>query len=180
MIDVYDIRKAFSEMNEEVKRFVLSHPEIDAVPVVHGEWIVMDEGITRFQCSACGAKNHRTRWDYCPHCGAKMDGGKRMSQCSDCIHEGVCYKLTNEYLDWDVFDASDLNNVEDKCEDFIKIRNINKDYTPIITHLREDWTGHREEAAEAIEELARLVEWYEGVRDKKPNFANHDDSKNYD
>lgn len=50
-------------------------PTIDAEPVRHGHWIVMDEGITRFQCSACGVKNHRTRWDYCTHCGAKMDGG---------------------------------------------------------------------------------------------------------
>lgn len=32
-----------------------------------------------------------------------------------------------------------------------------KDYTPLITHLREDWAGHREEAAEAIEELSMLL-----------------------
>lgn len=55
-----------------------------------------------------------------------------------------------------------------------------KDYTPLIAHLREDWAGHREEAAEAIEELVRLVGWYENIKDKKPNFANHDGSNDYD
>ena len=30
MIDIYDIRQVFSEMNEETKRLVLSQPEIDA------------------------------------------------------------------------------------------------------------------------------------------------------
>lgn len=30
IIDIYDIRQVFSEMNEETKRLVLSQPEIDA------------------------------------------------------------------------------------------------------------------------------------------------------
>lgn len=69
-------------------------PTVDAVPVVHGRW-VMDEdphdGDVR--CNVCliainqmHERNHKllnaltggkwyTFYNYCPHCGAKMDGG---------------------------------------------------------------------------------------------------------
>ena len=43
--------------------------------VRHGRWIVQDEGRTRFMCSECKSKNHRGSDNYCPNCGAKMDGG---------------------------------------------------------------------------------------------------------
>ncbi len=36
-------------------------------------WIVQDDTFTRFECSRCHTKNHHTRWDYCPSCGAKME-----------------------------------------------------------------------------------------------------------
>lgn len=57
---------------------VASPPAADVVPVVHGEWNT-DE-----TCSLCGEKSTEgldaTKWDYwlpnyCPNCGAKMDGG---------------------------------------------------------------------------------------------------------
>ena len=35
-------------------------------------WIVLDNTFTRFRCNACKSDSD-TRWDYCPHCGAKMD-----------------------------------------------------------------------------------------------------------
>lgn len=55
-----------------------SIPAADVAPVVHGWWNA-DE-----ICSLCGEKSTEgldaTKWDYwlpnyCPHCGAKMDGG---------------------------------------------------------------------------------------------------------
>ena len=60
-----------------------AQPTIDAVPVVHGRWIptyhkyynrdgeclIADE----WHCSECGVR-HRDKWNYCPNCGAKMDG----------------------------------------------------------------------------------------------------------
>nr|DAT88812.1 MAG TPA: zinc-ribbon family protein [Caudoviricetes sp.] len=36
-------------------------------------WIVQDGTFTRFECSGCHTKNHHTRWNYCPNCGAKME-----------------------------------------------------------------------------------------------------------
>lgn len=53
-------------------------PVADVVPVVHGWWNA-DE-----TCSSCGEKSTEgldaTKWNYwlpnyCPNCGAKMDGG---------------------------------------------------------------------------------------------------------
>lgn len=58
-------------------------PAADVQPVVHGEWA--DEGFYAdgsakhaFHCSNCG--HHIIEWkddtsNYCPNCGAKMDGG---------------------------------------------------------------------------------------------------------
>ena len=55
---------------------------VDAAPVVHGEWIKHDyaeecEGfmIPNFECSQCH-NWERKESDYCPNCGAKMDGGE--------------------------------------------------------------------------------------------------------
>lgn len=56
----------------------------DFAPVVHGRWIptyhkyynrdgeclIADE----WHCSECGVR-HRDKWNYCPNCGAKKDGG---------------------------------------------------------------------------------------------------------
>ena len=49
-------------------------PTADVASVRHGEWVDKNGGIAT--CSMCG-----TRWgvwdvmNYCPNCGAKMDGG---------------------------------------------------------------------------------------------------------
>ena len=76
MIDIYDIRQVFSEMNEETKRLVLSQPEIDAQSVVHGHWVEYQVPPI-ICCSNCdwatGIKEKN--FQYCPNCGAKMDGG---------------------------------------------------------------------------------------------------------
>ena len=59
---------------------------VDAVPVVHGEWTNRrtwtHDG--EWYCTACdkeitiymGEKRGNDRYNYCPNCGAKMDGGK--------------------------------------------------------------------------------------------------------
>lgn len=61
--------------------------EAGYAPVVHGEWTVTvkpigDSVARRFinTCSVCGSKveflYREHRYEYCPHCGAKMDGGE--------------------------------------------------------------------------------------------------------
>lgn len=51
-------------------------PTADVQPVVHGRWIPFhSEAAGNIQyCSACGI-GFDAKTAYCPHCGAKMDGG---------------------------------------------------------------------------------------------------------
>ena len=71
----------------------LSMPAVDAVPVVHGEWVLLKYWTNVFQCSKRGhyeASYNGTyprddrpflvvfyppKISFCPNCGAKMDGG---------------------------------------------------------------------------------------------------------
>lgn len=68
-----------------VIRRIYAIPAADVVEVRHGRW---DERIVdndefdkygffrrRFYCSACGDWNTHGASKYCPHCGARMDGG---------------------------------------------------------------------------------------------------------
>ena len=53
-----------------------SAPAADVSPVVHAYWI---EGHDYIKCSVCRGMAKRDFrdgcWNYCPNCGAKMDGG---------------------------------------------------------------------------------------------------------
>lgn len=54
---------------------VMAQPTVDAAPVVHGEWISLEPEIGLYGCSECEHKILRSECNYCPNCGAKMDGG---------------------------------------------------------------------------------------------------------
>lgn len=49
----------------------------DVAPVVHGRWIKTDYKPMIFtKCSICGRRvEMQNKSNYCPKCGAKMDGG---------------------------------------------------------------------------------------------------------
>lgn len=46
-------------------------PAADVVEVRHGRW---NNGYEVQNCSECGYRGKRS-YKYCPHCGARMDGG---------------------------------------------------------------------------------------------------------
>ena len=52
-------------------------PTADVVEVKHGEWkrIIRNGKPRGLKCSLCGKHIHFHE-NYCPNCGAKMDGGK--------------------------------------------------------------------------------------------------------
>lgn len=60
-------------ITQRIFEIISEIPAADVAPVVHGAWQVTD----RFKaCSVCGYAFARLLPDkYCPHCGAKMDGG---------------------------------------------------------------------------------------------------------
>ena len=47
---------------------------VDAVEVVHGRWIDVREYCGDYMCSKCESLYGTSKFNYCPHCGAKMDG----------------------------------------------------------------------------------------------------------
>jgi hypothetical protein len=66
-----------------VKAAIENAPTADAVEAVHGEWIPIEHEYRNnfervmiadeFDCSICG-RRLGYRANYCPNCGAKMDG----------------------------------------------------------------------------------------------------------
>lgn len=70
-----------------VEKIVERQPTVDAEPVRHGRWKIdtvwtfnsFEPEIVEEKCSLCGryVQRYRTQSpnNYCPNCGAKMDGG---------------------------------------------------------------------------------------------------------
>ena len=83
--DVQD--QDIADFNRDVE---IVRSALEAEPVRHGRWIKTDNGIRinintgepfrayLHDCSACGwhTGNQGSRFNYCPNCGAKMDGDK--------------------------------------------------------------------------------------------------------
>lgn len=60
-----------------IRQNIMDMPAADVAPVVHGRWIMHDDefGLT-CECSACHIETMGDG-NYCPNCGAKMDGGNQ-------------------------------------------------------------------------------------------------------
>ena len=64
----------------EIANCVKYAPTIDAVPVVHGRWINIANGNCDDLCKCSECKETWLGiggYNYCPHCGAKMDGERK-------------------------------------------------------------------------------------------------------
>ena len=69
----------------EPSQYIEILPAADVAPVVHGRWddsgrYTFPGGGTAVRCTNCGcalteSEYHLNDWNYCPVCGAKMDGG---------------------------------------------------------------------------------------------------------
>lgn len=70
----------------DVYKSIENAPTIEAEPVRHGRWVAErcnhkpsrcknPEKWVKYKCSECGYSNGRKRGNFCPNCGAKMDGG---------------------------------------------------------------------------------------------------------
>lgn len=57
---------------DDIGDFIREQPTVDAVPVMHGRWIPVHSEIA--VCSICGHVTGGLLTNYCPNCGAKMDG----------------------------------------------------------------------------------------------------------
>ena len=75
---------AFDEfVTKIIPNIINNAPTIDAMPVVHGRWILLGKNEHDYEtsveekCSLCGRYVYRydteLQDNYCPNCGAKMD-----------------------------------------------------------------------------------------------------------
>ena len=67
--DIFDTYNDYSMVFDTIDNF----PTADVAPVRHGHWIECNYGLT-FECSKCKYPTEYSLTDYCPNCGAKMDG----------------------------------------------------------------------------------------------------------
>ena len=76
------VRVNHGNEHDHFLRMILYAPTVDAVEVVHGRWIDGIGSYSTANCSVCGWKIPYTedyygylgKTNYCPNCGAKMDG----------------------------------------------------------------------------------------------------------
>lgn len=68
-----------ADRDEVALTMVDEAPTVDAVPVRHGRWekVIPSKSAakwsTQVSCSVCHRKGY-TLYNYCPNCGARMDG----------------------------------------------------------------------------------------------------------
>lgn len=77
-------KKCSFAMVKAVIAYIEDIPAADVAPVVHGRWEYIPQTLdtlSQFRCSVCGwwslDPSIDNAYNYCPNCGAKMDGGER-------------------------------------------------------------------------------------------------------
>ena len=88
LLEYFQFRLPIDNQNAEVidgcvkiaRRTIENAPTVDAVEVVHAEWVDA-YGIRNSKCTNCGVAFGRVMNGdcyYCPNCGANMDGGNEV------------------------------------------------------------------------------------------------------
>jgi hypothetical protein len=79
----YEAHHWAGECLRDCKEAIDSIPAADVAPVVHGRWEMRPTGMAtdtgpeyKAYCTICNEPNKQYRPPFCPHCGAKMDGGE--------------------------------------------------------------------------------------------------------
>ncbi len=78
----YEAHHWAGECLRDCKEAIDSIPAADVAPVVHGRWEMRPTGMAtdtgpeyKAYCTVCNEPNKQYQPPFCPHCGAKMDGG---------------------------------------------------------------------------------------------------------
>lgn len=89
LIYLSDARRAILRVAPEVAYFLQGIKPVDAVEVAHGRWEPRTDAFGFVRCSVCHDCNiyddwpDGKKWNYCPNCGAKMDGGNADGLCKE-------------------------------------------------------------------------------------------------
>lgn len=80
----YEVAQGATDLFDAFDSAIENATTVDAAPVVHDEWDVIEDdycGMIALKCSECNEEFwfedevSLERYHYCPNCGAKMDGG---------------------------------------------------------------------------------------------------------
>lgn len=84
-LDMYEcLRSYYGDAWRDAQKAIDDAPTVD--PVKHGHWVEQEhedwKWSKEYRCSECGQYRLVTtpvgrEWNYCPSCGAKMDGERR-------------------------------------------------------------------------------------------------------
>lgn len=72
--DTITVAEALESQGKVIREEIENAPTADAVEVRHGEWGFDGIGWTCSECDGYAIDDVKSDW--CPHCGAKMDGEK--------------------------------------------------------------------------------------------------------
>lgn len=86
-VDIFEnCRNCSTLMDWQVKELIDEQPTVDAVKVKHGDWLNEEDGYSWYgKCSVCGESwnidaYYAGNMNYCPNCGAKMDGKENRNE----------------------------------------------------------------------------------------------------
>ena len=85
LIDADRLLQGYEDHDFIDTHVVWNAPTVDAVPVMHGEWIYgNDFHWYTASCNKCGYQRRTdikadgwNQWRYCPNCGARMDAERK-------------------------------------------------------------------------------------------------------
>lgn len=85
-MESYNVSPMYRRGYDDCVATVLNAPAADVAPVLHGRWddsgrYTFPSGNAAVRCTNCGcalteSEYHLNNWNYCPVCGAEMDGGE--------------------------------------------------------------------------------------------------------
>ena len=77
---INDAADTIEMLSAKIRAAIEKEPGEDVKPVVHAHWVPCEDNYEdEYKCSACGGTQffamtpQNEGWEYCPHCGAKMD-----------------------------------------------------------------------------------------------------------
>lgn len=69
-----NVAEKHNERCSQLLEAILKAPTADVVEVKRGEWREVNEKYPRYVCTVCNHLFNNKNYNYCPCCGAKMDG----------------------------------------------------------------------------------------------------------
>ena len=90
VLDVYYNTPDIDLSGERLEAAILNIPAADVAEVQHGRWICINKRYGEYECSVCHGMDSNcsdyygihavTEQEFCPSCGAKMDGEPSMRE----------------------------------------------------------------------------------------------------